>query len=76
MDVQFRSLTEQFARTAREFSDAVARLGRYKDVEPEQLLGPLEEVKLRHRLCAEAEESLELSLRRNGHRAKVDQAGT
>ena len=76
MDALLRSLTEQFARTAREFSDAVARLGRYTDIEPERLLDLLEEVKLRRRLCADAEESLELCLRRHGHRAKVRQAGT
>jgi hypothetical protein len=67
MDAELRTLTEEFARKAREFSDAVARLGRSPQTQPEKILRMLDDVKLIHRLADEAEERLELYLYRDGN---------
>jgi len=67
MNAELRTLIEEFARRAREFSDAVARLGRSAEIQPEKILRMLDEVKLRHRLADEAEERLEFYLPRNGN---------
>ena len=53
-----KSLSEQYACRAREFSDTVARLAPHKDISPE-VLGLLREIKRRHELCCDAEQRLE-----------------
>jgi len=75
MEADLRSLIEEFARKAREFSDAVARLGS-AEIESEKILQILDEAKLRHCVVGEAEERLEFHLRRGVHRAEVRKTGT
>jgi len=53
-----RSLSEQYARRARQFSDSVALLGRHNSVEPE-VLKLFEKIKRQRKLCGDAEEKLE-----------------
>lgn len=53
-----RSLSEQYAGRAREFSDSVALLGRHSSVGPE-MLKLFEKIKRQRQLCGDAEEKLE-----------------
>ena len=46
-----KSLSEQYARRARELSDSVALLGRHDHISPE-LLGLLDRIKRLRELCA------------------------
>ena len=53
-----KSLSEQYARRAREFADAVALLGRHNSVGPE-VLKLCKKIKRQHQLCGDAEKKLE-----------------
>jgi hypothetical protein len=53
-----KSLSEQYARRAREFSDSVALLGRHNSVGPE-VLKLFKKIKRQRELCGDAEEKLE-----------------
>jgi len=53
-----KSLSEQYARLAREFSDSVALLGRHNTVGPE-VLKLFKKIKRHRELCGDAEEKLE-----------------
>ena len=53
-----KSLSEQYARRAREFSDSVAFLGRHNSVGPE-VLKHFRKIKRHRGLCRDAEENLE-----------------
>jgi hypothetical protein len=53
-----KSLTEKYARRAREFSDTVALLGHHAEVTPE-FLGLFKKIKHRRALCADAENEIE-----------------
>ena len=61
----WRELVEVYAVRAREFSDAVARLGQHEDSGPEfeELMG---EIKRRHALCMAATDELERYLEQRG----------
>jgi hypothetical protein len=52
-----QSLSELYARRAREFSDTVASLGRYHQIEP-GLLDLFAEIRRKRHLCVDAEEKL------------------
>jgi hypothetical protein len=56
--ILLKSLSEQYARRAREFSDAVALLGRHNSAGPE-VLKLFKKIQRRHELCSDAEEKLE-----------------
>jgi len=56
--LSFSQLTELYARRAREFSDAVALLGHYRDIGPE-IVPLMQEIRRRRGLCFEAAEALE-----------------
>ena len=56
--VLLKSLSEQYARRAREFSDSVALLGRHNSVGPE-VLQLFKKIKHQRELCGDAEEKLE-----------------
>jgi hypothetical protein len=56
--ILLKSLSEQYARRAREFADAVALLGRHNSVGP-QVLKLFKEIKRQRELCSDAEEKLE-----------------
>lgn len=53
-----RELVELYARRAREFSDAVARLGQHNQIGPE-ISGLMIEISRKHSLCIEAAERLD-----------------
>lgn len=53
-----KSLSEQYARRAREFSDSVALLGRH-DSFGRELLRLFKKIKRQHELCSNAEAKLE-----------------
>jgi hypothetical protein len=53
-----KSLSEQYARRAREFSDSVALLGRHNSVGPE-VLKLFKEIKRQRSLCGDADEKLQ-----------------
>ena len=53
-----KSLSEQYARRAREFSDSVALLGRHNSVGPE-VLKLIKEIKRQRSLCGDAEKKLQ-----------------
>jgi len=57
-----KSLSEQYARRAREFADAVALLGRHSSVGPE-VLKLCKKIKRQRELCGDAEEQLERFIR-------------
>ena len=57
-----KSLSEQYAHRAREFSDSVALLGRHNSVGPE-VLKLFRKIKRQRGLCGDAEEKLERYLR-------------
>ncbi|HKE21508.1 MAG TPA: hypothetical protein VKB88_03900 [Bryobacteraceae bacterium] len=64
-----RSLSEQYARRARELSDTVARLGRHEEVGPE-LVGLLKRITQLRELCGEAEAKLARYVQQENHAAK------
>jgi hypothetical protein len=53
-----KSLSEQYASRAREFSDSVALLGRHNSIGP-QFLKLFKKIKRQRELCGDAEERLE-----------------
>jgi hypothetical protein len=53
-----KSLSEQYASRAREFSDSVALLGRHNSVGPE-VLKLFKKIKRQRGLCADTEEKLQ-----------------
>ena len=53
-----KSLLEQYAHRAREFSDSVALLGRHNSVGPD-VLKLFKKIKRQRELCGDAEEQLE-----------------
>ena len=53
-----KSLSEQYASRAREFSDLVALLGRHNSVGP-QFLKLFKKIKRQRELCGDAEQKLE-----------------
>ena len=53
-----KSLSEQYARRARDFSDSVALLGHHNSVGPE-ILKLFKKIKRQRELCHDAEEKLE-----------------
>jgi hypothetical protein len=64
-----RSLSEQYARRAREFSDTVALLGHHDHIGPE-VLKLFKEIKRQRALCGDAEEKLERYLRQENDHAR------
>jgi hypothetical protein len=60
--ILLKSLSEQYARQAREFADAVALLGRHNSVGPE-VLKLCKKIKRQRELCGDAEKKLERYLR-------------
>ena len=58
MKILLKSLSEQYARRAREFADAVALLGRYNSVGPD-VLKLCKKIKRQRDLCGDAEGKLE-----------------
>jgi hypothetical protein len=56
--ISLKSLSQKYARRAREFSDTVALLGKHEEVTPE-LLKLLREIRRRRALCVDAEEKIE-----------------
>ena len=67
------SLSEQYARRAREFSDSVALLGRHNSLGPE-VLKLFKEIKRQRELGGDAEEKLERYLQQEIS-ASEDNAG-
>jgi hypothetical protein len=63
---------EVYAIRAREFSDAVARLGKHPQIERE-LLGLLDEIKRLRGLCDEAAEELERQTSRRELETSIEQ---
>jgi hypothetical protein len=57
-EIMLKSISEQYARRAREFADLVALLGRHNSVGPE-VLKLCEKIKRQHQLCGYAEKKLE-----------------
>ena len=57
-----KSLSEHYARRAREFADAVALLGRHNSVGPE-VLKLCKKIKRQRELCGDAEKKLERYIR-------------
>lgn len=55
--ILLKSLSEKYARRAREFSDSVALLGRHNSVGPE-VLKLFKKIKRQRELCGDAEEEL------------------
>jgi len=55
--ILLKSLSERYARQAREFSDAVALLGRHNSVGPE-VLKLFRKIKRQRQRCGDAEEEL------------------
>lgn len=64
-----KSLTEQYALRAREYSDSVAGLGRYHDIGPE-VLKRFKEIKRKRGLCRDIEEKFDLYI------ANLEQSST
>jgi hypothetical protein len=71
-DLAFPQFVELYARRAREFSDAVADLGRHRDVA--ELVKLVDETKRRLGLCIEAAERLEQFIGRSNPFAKAHNA--
>jgi hypothetical protein len=63
-----RTIIEIYAMRAREFSDAVARLGKHKLVTPE-FLQAIAEINARHALCISAKEQLDELIRMKANSA-------
>jgi len=61
--ILLKSLSEQYARRAREFSDSVALLGRHNSIAPE-ILKLFKKIKRQRELCVDAEEKLERYIER------------
>jgi hypothetical protein len=61
-----RQLIEVYALRARDFSDAVARLGQHRDIGP-GLLGLVKEVSRRRALCFAAGDELDKYIHQAGH---------
>jgi hypothetical protein len=68
-----RSLSEQYALRAREFSDKVALLGQYDHIGRE-VLKLFKEIKRQRALCSEAEEKLERYLKQENNPKASDAA--
>jgi hypothetical protein len=65
-----KSLSEQYACRAREFSDAVALLGHHHNLGPE-VHRLLKEIKRQRALCGDAEEKLERYLQQERSDSKA-----
>jgi hypothetical protein len=65
-----KSLSEKYARRAREFADTLALLGQHNEVTPEfvQLFG---QIKRQRALCRDAEEKVERYLQHESGNAKA-----
>ena len=72
-DLAFPQFVELYARTAREFSDAVADFGRHRDV-AEELVELVDETRRRLGLCIEAAEKLEQFIARSNALANAHNA--
>jgi hypothetical protein len=68
-----KSLSEQYACRAREFSDTVARLAPHERVSGE-VLGLFREIRRRHALCCDAEQKLERYIQQKDDESKVQGA--
>jgi hypothetical protein len=68
-----KSLSEKYARRAREFSDTVALLGQHGEVTPEFLM-LFQEIKRQRALCRDAEEKFERYLQQEGDNPKAEGA--
>lgn len=62
--ILLRSLSEQYARRARQFSDSVALLGSLNSLGPE-ILKLFKKIKRQRELCVDAEEELERCIRQD-----------
>jgi hypothetical protein len=62
--LSFSQLAGLYSLRAREFSETVALLGRYRDVGPE-VLSLIEDIKRRRGLCFQAAEKFEEYLKQN-----------
>jgi hypothetical protein len=65
-----KSLSEKYARRAREFSDKVALLGQHNEVTPE-FVQLFREIKRQRALCRDAEEKFERYLQHESDNAKA-----
>jgi primosomal protein N'' len=63
--ITLKSLSQKYARRAREFSDTVSLLGKYDEATPE-LVKLFAEIRRRRASCAEAEEKIERYLQAKG----------
>jgi hypothetical protein len=61
-----KSLSEKYARRAREFSDTVALLGQHNEVTP-ACVQLFREIKRQRALCRDAEEKFERYLQESDH---------
>ena len=68
-----KSLSEQYARRARDFSDSVALLGRHNSVGP-GILKLFKKIKRQRELCGDAEEKLELYMKQETEDSKAGAA--
>jgi len=68
-----KSLSEQYARRAREFSDTVALLGRHNHVGPE-VLQLFRQIKRQRALCGDVESKLERYLQQESETSNVGAA--
>jgi hypothetical protein len=65
-----KSLSEKYARRAREFSDTVALLGQHNEVTPE-FVQLFREIKRQRGLCRDAEEKFERYLQQESDKPKA-----
>ena len=65
-----KSLSEEYARRAREFSDTVALLGRYNHVGPE-VLKLFKKIKRQRALCGDVEEKFERYIQEENENPKA-----
>jgi hypothetical protein len=68
--IVLKSLSEKYARRAREFSDTVALLGQHNEVTPE-FVQLFREIKQQRALCRDAEEKFERHLQHELDNAKA-----
>ena len=64
------SVSEEYARRARQFSDTVALLGQHHEVTPE-VLELFKEIKRQRALCRDAEEKFERYVQQESDNAKA-----
>jgi hypothetical protein len=73
-DATLRELTRNYALRAREFSDSVARLGRFGRIGPD-FIGAMEEVEKFRALCLRAGDELSQHIDAQGRGSRRDTAG-